>query len=244
MGVFDDKKLEQLDWMSQMTETIDSHLNVLLAQLPDRIAVTANDIIEYGGYSYIYLRVKSVLDPVIKTTTMAGNMLDPISWSEQELIYNCFKIETQGNIEIDLRTRQMVGEVFVVKTIQTLSDEDLLPYMGGKGIESVGERRDWSDGWHSKELSRMNEVLDILGNCSESIRGRSVRNKLSSIKTRLRTIFTTNEWRIRDMALADKVGFWINGYINNGNLADLTNLCKLKVMTHSNMPIYSVKEEV
>ena len=84
----------------------------------------------------------------------------------------------------------------------------------------------------------------ILGGCGEAMKNKSGKKKVTAIKERLIKIFETNEWRIRDMALANKVGFWIKGYISGGNLADLTNLCKLKVMTHNNMPIYSVKEEV
>jgi hypothetical protein len=86
-------------------------------------------------------------------------------------------------------------------------------------------------------------MLDLLGGCNEDIKNRSAKKKLIAIKLRLTQIFKTNEWRIRDMALSNKVGFWIAGYISTGNLACLTNLCKLKVMTHNNMPIYSVKEE-
>ena len=132
------------------------------------------------------------------------------------------------------------GEVCIVKTINTLSDEDLQPLMGRKGIEALGHVRDYRS---DAPLERLNEVLDILGNCQETMSNRSVRKKVIRIKERLSEIFKTNEWRIRDMGLANKVGFWIRGYIMNGNLADLTNFCKLKVMTHNNMPIYSVKEE-
>ena len=92
-------------------------------------------------------------------------------------------------------------------------------------------------------IERINEILDTLGGCTEDMKNRSARKKLHRVKGRLEEIFRTNEWRVRDMNLANNVGYWIKAYIMNGTISDLVNLTKLKVMTHSNMPIYSIKEE-
>lgn len=236
MGVFQDKKLEELDWMTQITETIDSDLNTTLAKLPDRTEVTVAHIMA-GNNGYMSCSARDVLGKFIPETCGGFNNL---FWDEERLLYKCFKFETDGEVEMDLRRDCLSGKISLVKVVQSLSDEELLPLMGTKGIDSIGRGKDYDE----THLARMNEILDLLGECGDDMRGRSTKNKIIAIKNRLKTIFKTNEWRIRDMTLANKISLWIKGYIGDGNLACLTNLCKLKVMTHTNMPIYSVKEEV
>ncbi len=233
MGVFDDSKLEQLDWMTQMTETIDSDLNELLARLPDKMPISTEHITANSGNTYLSL---SVMDLVRKFLEDEYHL----TWKEETIIKNCFRLETVGDVELDARTGKMTGEVNLIKTIKTLSDEELQPLMGLKGLEKLPRASHFGD---NPPVERVNEILDILGECNDALRSRSFAKKMKKVKDRLTSIFKENEWRIRDMALANKVSVWVGGYVRDGNLADLTNLCKLKVMTHSNMPIYSVKEE-
>ena len=238
MGVFDDQKLEKLDWMTQMTETIESDLNTMLAKLPSLIPVTARDILDQSGSSYMSLSARDIISKYFKRIRNE----EQLSWDEQHLLEECFQFETRGDTEIDLRTGILSGEIYVIKIKETFSDEELQPLMGRRGIEHFGRASEYGNS--EAPLDRLNEVLDILGNCSEAMKTKSGKKKAAAIKARLTEIFKTNEWRIRDMTLANKVCYWIKGYIDDGNLANLTNLCKLKVMTHNNMPIYSVKEEV
>jgi hypothetical protein len=242
MGVFDDTKLEQLDWMTQMTETIESDLNLVLAQFPDRYEIKAQDLIKGNAHSYMSFSVRNTLATIAYSLTR-NTAQRRLSWEEDKLMTKYFKLEVEGEPILDLTNETMYGgRIFLVKTVSTFSDEDLQPIMGLGGITEL--RRLVRNSSSQEHTERANEILDILGNSKDSAKSKSFRKKIDGIEDRLRTIFKTNEWRIRDMALADKVGLWISGYITNGNLADLTNLTKLKVMTHNNMPIYSVKEEV
>ena len=234
MGVFDDKKFEQLDWMTQMTETIDSSLNELLARLPERTEIDSKTLLNQLGSSYLTLSISSVVRELTK-----NHIKSNLSYDEQQTIDNCFKFETDGEIELNAETQSVSGKIYLVKVVPTLADEDLQGMMGAKGIEAVGNlTRNCA-----LNFDRLNEILDILGNCAEAMRCKSGKKKVRAIQDRLRKVFSTNEWRIRDMDLSNKVGYWIWNYVQDGNLADLTNLCKLKVMTHNNMPIYSVEEE-
>ena len=238
MSVFEDKKLTQLDWMTQMTETIESDLNTILSKLPNVIFINGKHISESGS-SYLSLSIGNILNPYISTEIYKRHNL---SWDEERLLISCFSFDLKGHTEYDARTGILSGEIIVIKNKHTFSDEELQPLMGKRGMEAIG--RATSYGHADAPIDRLNEILDILGGCEEAMRNRSGKKKVVAIKERLISIFKNNEWRIRDMNLSNKVGFWIKGYINDGNLADLTNLCKLKVMTHNNMPIYSVKEEV
>lgn len=238
MGVFDDKKLEQLDWMTQITETIDSDLNGLLARLPDRLVLTQEYIVKTCSSSYnSSLSIGSVVRETLKDITSGFSGL---SYDEEQVLAKCFKFQTEGEIEIDLEKGSMVGQITAVKTTQTLSDEELQVFMGSKGIEAIRHLKMSDD---EVPLERLNEILDVLGGGEAHMKNRSTKKKIAAISTRLKAIFTSNEWRIRDMGLANKVGFWIKGYIQDGNLPCLINLCKVKAMTHNNMPIYSIVEE-
>lgn len=242
MGVFDDTKFEQLDWMTQMTETIDSDLNGLLARLPDRKVISKEEIIEACSSSYSSsLSVGTVVREMVKD--LGTDHKYALSYEEDAQLRKCFKLQTDGTVEVDLEKNSVVGEVAIVKVVQTLSDEELQLFMGHKGIESLRRLDSNADSQALGALERYNEILDILGGCEEHMRNRSMRKKTNALVDRLRKIFATNEWRIRDMGLANKISFWIKGYINDGNLPCLMNLCKVKAMTHSNMPIYSVVEE-
>jgi hypothetical protein len=236
MGVFDDKKFEKLDWMTQITETIDSELNTLLARLPERIEFNMAKISMWvSSGSQFSISVNSVVRELLRETLHNHTM----TYEEIGKITDCFKFEMSSTLTVNFESNTMTGTLTLVKIVPTLADEELQPMMGKKGIEAVGQVN-FEDKW---PLDRLNEMLDVLGKGEEAQKNRSYKKKMSRIKERLKEIFRDNEWRIRDMALADRVGIWIADYITTGNLAALTNFCKLKVMTHNNMPIYSVEEE-
>lgn len=234
MGVFDDKKFEQLDWMTQITETIESELNGLLARLPDVVELDYNAIISFVDFSYS-MRLDS--DRVVRKMLQEyGKKM--LSWEDENTIKGCYAFEVSDDLVINMESRTMIGSIKLVKTTQTLSCEQLQVAMGRKGIERLN-RVNWSD---SDAIARANEVMELLGNCEHALKNRSYKKKRSAIINRLERIFTTNEWRIRDMELADKIGLWISQYISNGNLAAFSNFCKVKVMTHQGGPIYSIEE--
>ncbi len=235
MGIFDDKKFEQLDWMTQVTETIDSELNGLLARLPDE-------------KTFDMLSLLALLDNSYSLSISSGNLvrqmlhqIEPskyLDYLEEARLCECFKFERSDQVELDFDMMKMTGYVKLVKITKTLEDEDLQKMMGHKGLEAFR-----NNNYSETMCGRANEILDLIDAHKDGARSRSVKKKIKAIRERLKTVFTTNEWRIRDMDLADKVCLWCRDYITTGNLAALMNLAKLKVMTHNNMPIYSIEEE-
>lgn len=235
MGVFDDKKFEQLDWMSQITETIDSEVNGLLARLPERLELNYDSITSFMESSYrgLSLTPGSVVRLLLRSVPDKPSL----SWEDQRLVESCFELECSDELEIDFENKKLTGYVHLVKMVQTIADEDLQNAMGSKGIQQLSRIN-----WNEAPTSRIHDIMELLGGLENDIKGRSYRRKFDATRRRLIKIFKDNEWRIRDMALADKVGFWIASYISTGNLAAYSNFCKLKVMTHQNMPIYSIEE--
>jgi len=238
MSVFADKKFETLDWMTQMTETIESELNTVLAQMPEETILDREMIYRILGDSwYMHLSISNVVRHILTNTALANKL----SWDERSKLDTCFEFDMDDNVVLDETTGTLSGTIRLIKVISTFEDDVLQKCMGSKGLEKFNfSRWDTSGG----TVGRANEIMELLGGCELGMKNRSIRKKMYTIRGRLTTIFKNNEWRIRDAELADKVCTWIIDYIRNGNLAGLTNFCKLKVMTHSNMPIYSVQEEI
>lgn len=232
MGVFDDKKFEQLDWMTQITETIDSKLNSILAGLPDRIEIDEYLLLKTIGESYnLSLSVSDLVGPFLRK--------ERLGYEEQRMICDCFEFEASQELKIDFKEMKIHGHLAMVKIKHTFDDHELQPLMGAEGIAYVHNLY-----LNEVNVSRANEILDILGkNSDEVFKSKSRRKKIKFIKIRLRDIFKNNEWRIRNTELANNVGVWIADYIRNGTLVDLTNICKLKAMTHKGGPIYSMEIE-
>jgi hypothetical protein len=241
MGVFDDKKFEELDWISQATEPIDSELNELLEKLPDEVFIdfpTYMMLVGIRGYS-LDLSLDTVVFNLM-AKTQSKDLIDKISYTHRDQLKKCFKFEVSGhNLTINFETRTIDGgEIKLVKTMSTLDEDTLKGILGNEGILKVHNM-----GYlEPSALSRMNEIMELLGNCQSGLRTRSYRTKRRELSMRLQKLFKDNEWNIKDTGLADKVGFWIADYVKEGNLAALSNFCRIKVMTHKGQPIYSMEE--
>jgi len=236
MSVFADKKFESLDWISQATEPLESELNVLLGSLPDVVEIDFLTYKDYIGESWsLDLNVNSIVNTLIRPKTTQS-----LSWDSRSELTKCFILQIEGRPIIDFETATISnGCIKLVKTISSLEEVTLKNLLGKEGINEV-----YSMYVPTHGLSRANEIMELLCHCEEGISSRSPRIKRKHITKRLKDIFKNNEWNIRDVELANKVGAWIADYIANGNLSALSNFCKLKVMTHKGNPIYSIEEVV
>jgi hypothetical protein len=242
MGVFDDKKFEELDWISQATEPIDSELNELLEKLPDELAIDFNTYMKLiGDRTYgIDMSLDTVIHSLLQQTPSNEFDVDKLSYNHRDQLKKCFKFEAStNNLTINFETRSIDGgELKLIKTATTLDEDTLKNMLGYEGICKVSHI-----GYlESSALGRINEIMELLGDCQTGLRTRSYRRKRHELVGRMQKLFKNNEWNIKDTGLADKVGFWIHDYIKEGNLAALSNFCRIKVMTHKGQPIYSMEE--
>lgn len=234
MGVFADKKFEELDWISQATEPIESHLNLVLEAMPDEL------IIDFALFKKLVTNSYDIsisTDKIVQYLhTKAGN--DALSYNEMTAVAKCFNLIVESDSVIDFTAKNIIGEIKFVKVTSTLGEDTIKQMLGKIGIEKIHSM------WIPREggLARANEIMEFLGKCDDGLRSKSDRKKTHAIRVRLVEIFKTNEWNIKDTQLADKVGQWIYNYIVNGDLSALSNFCRLKVMTHLGQPIYSMEE--
>lgn len=231
MGLFDDKKYENMDWVSQAVEPIESKTAILLGQLPDEITFTFETYKSLLRNGYTTSSVEQVVSNLLRE--VADGRVD---WKEVNLITKCFEFKISDNVIINFETQSIEGEIKLVKRKKTLEDKELQELMGMKGSEYI-------DPYGQNQYQYAHEIADFLGCQQDVLKSRSVRTKVAGIRYKYRTIMRENLWNIKDVELADKVGLWIGSYCQTGNLAALKNLTKLKVMTHKGMPIYSIEEE-
>lgn len=233
MGVFDDKKFEELDWISQATEPIDSELNEVLGAVPEEVVLDFNMYKEMVGGSHgLDLSKDRFITHCINK--FHGKYL---SWDQRAALRSCFEIQMDDEVILNFENQTLTGTIKLVKIQSTMDEKILEGMLGREGIAAIGSMY-----FNGSGISRANEVMEILGKCEAGLKTRSERRKRGYIRHRLTELFKTNEWKIKDTELANKVGFWIKDYVVDGNLAAFSNFCRLKVMTHKDQPIYSMEE--
>ena len=88
MGVFDDKKFEELDWISQATEPMDSQLNDVLAALPDQVEITFDLFCKFLESS---CSLNLTVDRVVNILAHEAKIY--MSYSNRSAITNLFNFE-------------------------------------------------------------------------------------------------------------------------------------------------------
>lgn len=239
MSVFQDKKFEQLDWISQATEPIDSQLNEILAQMPESIDIDFDFYNRVRNSSWFDINVASVLLTKISELNLPSQSM---IHAQITVLERYFEFQVSGtSLIIDFEEHKIVGgTIKLVKLANTMEEKDLKHILGQEGQDLV---RYMSIGT-PHQINCLNEVMEILGKCDEGLKTRSIYKKRRFLDNRLKQLFKDNEWNIRDTELANKVGIWIKHYVQDGEIAAFANLCKLKVMTHKGQPIYSIEEVV
>ena len=235
MSVFHDKKFEELDWISQAIEPIESDLNNHLSNLPDVFEIDFKKYVDIIGDNWDH----ELTNTKILSHLLPGHIRSSLSYQERGMIDNCFQLELIGEPVMDFNAQSITnGSISLKKIMFSLDEHALKSILGKNGISNLSYATFYGD----KASSRANEVMEILGDCASGLRSTSIRKKRQAITNRVIQIMKTNEWNIKDTTLANKVGYWIADYIKDGKLAAFTNFCKLKAMTHRGQPIYSMEE--
>lgn len=228
------KQYENLDWLTQAVEPLIFPTNELLGRLPDEFEITYDvfhAMITKTGLNRLDRRefLEYMVRNAVKDDTITSRMLGKVE--------ECYKVKTsEPEIEIDFTAGVMIGKVFLVK-VKTQYDEDEIK-------EEI--MRNMTSNLHSftngkDNLKRFNEILDLL-NLHEARRSTSLKRKVRALQNHVAEKLTNDEWKIRDFNLALKISSWIVNYVNDGCLANFSNFCKFKIMTHSGLPIYKVEE--
>ncbi len=236
-SLFEDKKYESLDWISQAVEPYEFTLNAFLTTMPDEFVFTFDTYVEHCNYG-ASLSISSVIASMMAKAGRSCNYNYSGSWSEMKALENCYAIEMSEDAQIDFETKTLTGMVKVVKVKSVLEEKEIVKLIAAE-VSSRLSRMRCEEG-----KSRLHDIAEILEKGDDVFRTRPFHKKRYALAKRFQDIIQNDEWRIRSDQLAYKIAGWIVSYVENGNLAAYANFCKVKVMTHKGLSIYSVKEEV
>ena len=233
MSVFLDKKFEELDWISQATEPIDSKLNELLLLLPDEVNLDYATFVRHMGEPYYSKSIdyKNIIRKILLDKGHEVSRHDLVSLSDAFQ----WEIPEEGII-VNFEDGTLGEGIRLVKTKFTMDEQLLKASLGANGLDLIRVME-----VHPTCFSRLNEVFEILPP-NDGLKTKSSFRKRQILYRTLSKLFSENTWNIKDTELANKIGTWIFHYVQNEDLAAFSNLCRLKVMTHSGQPIYSMKE--
>jgi hypothetical protein len=239
MSVFADKKYEAMDDLSKLCEPILDPLNDILNLLPDKYDIPTKYILNNAlmGHEPHNINIDEIFNSMCDKYNIKLNR-----WEEKDKIRKCFDLDVEidentGGV-LNLEEKTLTGvKISIVKIKLVFEEKEVEAEIGAGAIQHLRDVH-----WRDVESVRMNEILELMG-LTDIRRMRSVRQKLSGLREEMRAIMKDNKWHIKDIALSNKIGLWIKLYLEDGNLAALTNFCKIKVMTHEDKPIYSIEEE-
>ncbi len=232
MSIFTDKTYEEMDWLSQAIMPIVANVSKKLELMPDEYVLTKADLDAYvEQHSYYGIDNSRLLELLAKRGKF------PVSLdADFQSILKCYKLQFNEGDLIDFSS-SVIPEIKLVKVKTALTDKELREMMMEECrniIYNLNHRR-------CNDNGRLNEILEILG--QEDLKGsKSAKNKVRLIQQTWQEILVTDKWNIRSFELTVKATKWILEYTQDGSLGAFANFCKLKVMTHSGLPIYSMEE--
>jgi hypothetical protein len=238
MGSLRDEAYEKLDYLSQITEVVLSPQAELLAELPDRVELSFEDLekCKRRGYGSAFLWDISV-DRVLNDLVVPED-----KWQLVSQIAHKFHLEIPEDFSIDLKTKTMSGPVVLVKNSHSLDENEVIE----QALYSARQNMR-SHTWGGKSLrTRAMAVLDLFKSgagteWAKTLQGSVSRSARNAIADAFQTAVKDGSWRIRDASVIANVGRWISDYLSGEDELGLVNLMKLKLMVEKNLPVYSVE---
>lgn len=230
MSIFKDAAYEDMDWLAKVAEPLQTPLNDILSAIPEEIEVPSQDISSLNPHER--LEISRFIQPY-------SDAYRKTHYDTKDKIDKCFKFEVEPNSMVDYRTSPptITGGIKIIKIKNSFDDKDISKILGREGVTTIRSVR-ITDGF----FARANEIAEILECSPDTFRTKSPYRKAQYISNRYAELLSSNKWRIRSDDLATSVGKWIRSYLEQGDLAAMANICKLKVMTYSDNPIYSIEE--
>jgi len=229
---FADKKYQQMDWISQAVSPWEFDLLPIIAAMPDKIEITPELLLKRACF------VSGDMDIIPSLTQSAAKLGHDLSQYPTHLYpwNNLFQIHGETDAIVDFESMTLSTSIAIIKVKPTLDDSDCCECAS----RIIRDKISWNFEIKQPDLVRAGEIMDLLGINPGAARGG--RNRRQEIRGALIDIMEQDKWRIRNMKLVHKIPEWVIDYINNGKLDSMANFAKLKVMTHSGQPIYSMSE--
>ncbi len=230
INLFEDKEYDKLDWLNKAVEPFIFPPNDILAVMPEQVDFDYNTLWELmKEHHQLGLHIETLVQ-------FAAQKHDIELGTTRLMVCEQYTVEVQSDTTFDFEAKTMTGGIRLIKKKSQLTDEDITELLCIKLREKlvyVGTEQDY--------LPRLNEVLDVIG-VKETRNSRSARYKRDEICEALVKVVREDKWRVRNYELMLKTGEWIKAYVEQGNLAAMSNFTRLKCMVHKGAPIYSMEE--
>jgi len=225
LSFFKDERYEDMDYLTKAVRPILWSPSDKYAQFPDEIEIGIEHI---EGHS---IRMREILEKFSIEYFDDKEALNDVA--------NWFTLDVEEGTYVDLLDNKLIGSIKLKKTKITVQDSDILQIMNDTWKESSG----WQFRPGAGGAKRAREILDLIGVDITNI-GKGKKDTLRLLKSSIENLIENNTLKIYNGDLMIRMMNWILNYINIEDLQALANFSKLKVMTHKNEPIYSMKEIV
>lgn len=238
MSIFDDKKLNEFDELTQLIEPFVFPVNAALNKFPKEVILDYDDICN--------LNSDGDISGTIYMSTLLTNIDSKLKLdigfniNHDDNFKNKFELEIIGGTTIDYANGILTGEIKLKKQDGTYSDKEIKDIMinefSQRAFSGIRKQKD-------APASRFAELAETCGILSGMKQLRGFGEKKRFIQEHLKGELESNKVRIRDVSLASKYGRWINKYLRDGNMTALKNIALLRIMSYSDKAIYSIQEE-
>ena len=225
--MFEDITFNKLDDISKMLEPFTYSLNDELSSMPNEIDVTYDNIITLVERHLCVpnrLTSSDILINALNYPSKFGQFYDLITESSS----------------IDFSEKTLYGSMKLIKASNGYDEEEM-----GKLIENQVKSKLNSSmrSLSAFSNSRVNEVAELF-DLKDVPKTRGYRQKRRAITFGFNNLFKENKILIKDVDFGFRFASWLKLYIEDGNLGAMSNLCKVKILTHKNRAIYSIENEV
>lgn len=238
MDIFGDKQYENMDWVIKAIEPITFSMSDLIPTLPDKYVVNTVDQVER-------LLKRLSYSTSVNVTMVFNMMLEDhainLTDFQRKHAEDFYKLYIDGEATVNMEDRTMKGSMVLEKIKNAYTEDDLKQAMEEIPYDEIR-------GWFRHEdeetvaQARLQEILDLCGD-REGMQKRSLAKKHESLKVFYKKILKENKWNIRSVDMAIKIARWIRLYVEKGDMAAMTNFCRVKAMTHRGYPIYELEDE-
>lgn len=231
---------DNADWLQQALESyVARDIDSILSSIPDNLKIQDNP-------TYRFISIDTEHQVLRHSSRTLSIHLDRVMRFLVEKYSNCHItlqlyhqriLETALRVSIvDLPTDIYNGSLKITKNIDNSKYQHIvkqsMPEAATTPLRSL-------DG--SESFDRVNKVLSILGDGRHGILSHSSTDKHQLLISRVENIITNDEWKIRDLSLAESLGSWIFGYVKYGDQDSLDNLLRLRSLVDEDVCLYSMR---
>ena len=243
MGLFDDKKYESMDEISQMIEPWENPYDSILEKLPDEYEIEPRIILRHvNAYEVDVAFIKYLLNKYLtqdEIMVLLNARLTEKDYKNGKYIPGLYDVNISENFSINSVTQETTGSLKLVKTIKTMSEAKLKERILYTADRCLFIKRS-ADSYKADSMRTVYEVVTGKPYQSDT---RSKKDLISEVKKELINLIAEDRWRIRSFNLYIKLINWFESFNTMGSSASIANIMKLKIMTYNGRAIYSIGEE-